>query len=196
MYLLKELQARVALQERLRVLGACADGVRWIVLYSDPLVAWHDCTRGDWLLWLAIKLDVQRELIVRAACACARLALPCTSDPQPLQAIQLAEQWAGGLPRPSVEQVMDAARAKDTPWTSRASNQAAAAARYAAEGVYPSDYAAFYAAAFAAIAIKDSIADANDREVACEETLRKCAALVREHIDGDIMLRLWNERFR
>src|SRR5438128_329732 len=100
-----------ALQQQLKRIGPCYDAVEWAARHNDPLIAWRECPRGDWLLWLVARLRIRRELLVLAACACARLALPFAKDEGPLHAIQMAEQWAGGDPRPSLEQVKVAADA-------------------------------------------------------------------------------------
>src|SRR5579871_1949492 len=105
-----------ALQLELRRLLACSPAVAWAGGYNDAAVAWRACRRGDWLIWLAASLGVQREVLVRAACGCARLSLSFTEDERPLHAILMAEQWAGGIPRPSLDQVQMAENAAMKAW--------------------------------------------------------------------------------
>ena len=52
----------------------CRDAVEWL---SDRTLAdaWRDCQRGDWLLWLADRLKIERRLLVDTACDCAEPAL-------------------------------------------------------------------------------------------------------------------------
>jgi hypothetical protein len=57
---------------------------------------WRSCHRPDVLLTLALRLGVDKHLVVRAACASARYGLPFTQDARPLHAIQIAERWAMG----------------------------------------------------------------------------------------------------
>src|ERR1700678_1043371 len=54
---------------------ACADSLVWLG-DRDLSAMWRECERGDWLLWYCARAGVERKLIVLAACACARLALP------------------------------------------------------------------------------------------------------------------------
>ena len=101
------------------------------------------------MLWACAALEVDRKLIVFAACQCARLALPHAKGPAALNAIETAERWTRG--EATIEQVRQA---------SAAAASAAASATYAAASAA---YAAYYAAAR-------------------DDTLRQCAAIVREHV--------------
>ena len=82
----------------LRRLDACREALAWAANYADMHAAWAACDRGDWLLWVAARTGVDRELIVLAACACARLALVRGPDGElrPLRAIETAEAWCRG----------------------------------------------------------------------------------------------------
>jgi hypothetical protein len=82
-------------------LGACPPALDWALdRRGQPARrVWNACPRGDWLLWLAAKLEVDRRLVVLAACDCARLALKHLStvgDARPHIAIETAERWARG----------------------------------------------------------------------------------------------------
>ena len=65
--------------DKLRALGACEEALKWAA--SRPKkrqtlsALWADCSRGDWMLWLAARVDEpDREGIEAAAWACAHLA--------------------------------------------------------------------------------------------------------------------------
>ena len=118
--------------------NACRPAMEWLK-DRDLERMWEECERGDWLLWFAAKVGIDRKVIVRTACACAREALRFVPDGEirPKTAIETAERWCNG--EATIEQVRNAA---DT--------AAAAAAAYAA---------AYYAAASAA-------ADAADADAA------------------------------
>ena len=62
-------------KQLLKDIHACDEAQTW---YNgqDSETAWAVCERGDWMLWIAGKLDVDRKLLVMAACDCAELALP------------------------------------------------------------------------------------------------------------------------
>ena len=51
-------------------LGACHEAVKWAGRKTHKK-AWETCKRGEWLLWIAGKVDIDRKLLVLAACACA-----------------------------------------------------------------------------------------------------------------------------
>lgn len=84
--------------ERLRSLGAHHDLVSWAGEHADWRGLWEACPRGDWLLAIAARLGAERPVLVRAACACARLALDQLPDDleAPRRALEAAEGWARG----------------------------------------------------------------------------------------------------
>jgi hypothetical protein len=112
-------------------LGACTEAVSWARTQPDYETAWAACERGDWLIWLADRLREDRRTIVRAACACARLALRYVpaGDDRPLRAIEAAEGWCDG--NVTLEIVVPAAAAAYAAYYYAAATASAAAA-YAA----------------------------------------------------------------
>ena len=102
------------LTELLARFRACGESRDWAsALPADTTIeqAWQMCEHGDWMLWIAAKLDVDQRLIVLSACGCARLALPhvTAGETRPLAAIETAESWCRG--EATIEQVRAAARA-------------------------------------------------------------------------------------
>ena len=83
--------------EKLKKLGACEDAVDWASQVSSLGEAWDSCERADWLLWLAARTS-RRELVVAAACACARTVLHLVpeGEERPRLAIETAEAWTRG----------------------------------------------------------------------------------------------------
>lgn len=71
---------------------ACRESLVWLGT-RDLTAMWDECERGDWLLWYCAKSSVDRRLVVKAACTCARLTLPHVrvSELRPLRAIETAE---------------------------------------------------------------------------------------------------------
>ena len=61
-------------------------------------VAWAECTRGDWMLRLAIDARVDQRLIVSAAGTCAHLALSAVpaEELRPLRCLRVLEAWVDG----------------------------------------------------------------------------------------------------
>jgi hypothetical protein len=119
------------LRDLLARLGACPEAIEWAGK-RRPRAAWDACERGDWLLWIAEKQGVDRRLLVRAACACARTALQYVppDEVRPLRAIETAEAWTCGEAGPK-EVAAAGAAAGDAAWAA-ARAAAWAAARDAA----------------------------------------------------------------
>jgi len=154
--------------------GACEEAKRWLAaerlrapMATKSQERWDACQRGDWMLWLAAKANVDRKRVVMAACACARLALVHVpaGEMRPLAAIETAEAWCRG--EATIEQVK---AARDAAWRCPAS--AAAAAASAAYAAYAD--AAAYAAAYAASAAASAAGRSS--------TLARCADEVRKRI--------------
>jgi hypothetical protein len=118
-----------ALAEALSRLAACGDAREWAE-GKTLATAWRTCPRGDWMLWLAGRAEVRRQVLVLAACACARLSLKHVEkgEKRPLRAIEAAEDWARGGAT-TLKQVKDAAAAAAADAASAASAAAAASAR-------------------------------------------------------------------
>ena len=145
-------------------LGACPEAVKWAGRKTHKK-AWETCKRGEWLLWIAGRLDIDRKLFVLAACGCARTALKYVPDGEdrPRMAIETAEAWVRG--EATIGQVRSAANAAASYAASHAADaapsaadaatyvaQAAAdAATYAAQAADAASYAASYAAASHAV---------------------------------------------
>jgi len=144
---------------------ACKDALAWLgTIATTPIaLAYRDCPRADWLLWLAGRLGVERIRIVLAACACAELALPIyearyPGDARPRRCIDVTRAWCRG--EATLEDVREA----------RQDAYADAAAAAAA-----ADADAAYAAARAAASS------------ARDEMRRRCAAAVRREIPWPIV---------
>ena len=97
-------------QRLLAKLGACRDA-RHVADGRSLENVWTTCERGDWLLWLAAKLDIDRKLMVTAACDCAEQALRFVpaGEERPAEAIRIARLWVEG--NATIEEVIAAAAA-------------------------------------------------------------------------------------
>jgi len=78
----------------------------WLSTQRSYARAWHQCERGDWLLLIAISIEVDHKLVVRAGCDCARTALRYVpkGEDRPRIAIETAEAWCDG--QAAIEQVL------------------------------------------------------------------------------------------
>jgi hypothetical protein len=142
--------------ELLEQLHACKEARTWATGKTLQEV-WEKCERGDWLLWLAGRMEGKsgwhtRQQIVLAACACAETALkyiPAGED-RPRLAIEVARRWAAG--GAEIAEVRQAA--------ADAYASASAYAAYSADAAYAAGYAAGYAA-YAAAYDADAVSDAS-----------------------------------
>ena len=184
-----------SIQPLLDRLDACVAARKWAG-QRTLAEAWAECPRGDWMLWLAVRLEIDRRVLVAATCAVVRPALryiPAGED-RPRIAIEAAEAWARGEEGGTLESVRttadaaavhateaeaasDAADAAAYAATKAACTAAYAAAAYAA-AAYAAD-AACTAAAYAADAAAYAAAAAANARVA---SLAVSADLVRQHI--------------
>jgi hypothetical protein len=135
-----------------RARSACFAALDWLATFpaSATLVdVWEACDRGDWLLWFASRVGVDRRLVVEAACDCAETALAYVppSEERPARAIAVARAWARG------EATADEVRAAADD-AKRASEAAAAHATHDRVDDIAAARAA-YAAACAAYAVVD-----------------------------------------
>ena len=166
--------------EKLKALRPCGEAVAW--LESTGLsgqAAWEACERADWMLWLASKCQIDRLVLVRAACACARTALAYVTkgEDRPRIAIETAERWCDG--RATIDDVRaHAAAAADA---AAAAHAAAAAAAAAADAADAAAADAAHAAAYTAHAAADAAHAAAAAKVRLT-ALRDMAAIVRQHI--------------
>ncbi len=158
--------------EQLRDLDACAEAIKWVNGRSLRK-CWQVADRGDWMLWLAARVGVDRKTLVLAACDCAEPALKYVpkGEDRPRKAIETARAWCEG--RATLKEVRSAAFAA----------RAADAAAYAAAAADAAAYAAYAADAYAAYAAADA-ADAADAYAA---SLKHSAKLVRKRIPVEMI---------
>ena len=117
--------------DKLNNMGACQEAIDWVGR-RGIMTAWRDCPRGDWMLWLAGRLDIDRKLLVLAACDCAETALQYVpkGEDRPVKCIQVSRNWCNGTA--SMDDVRAARR-----------DAAAAAYAYAADAADAADAAAY-----------------------------------------------------
>jgi hypothetical protein len=168
----------------------CEDARTWLAEFPGTAAqAWLRCPRGDWMLWVAAHAGVERRLVVRAACDCARLALRFvpSGEERPRLAIEAVERWCKG--EASQDDVRAAAAASSVYTIAVAA--AAIATTTVAAASSSSVYAAAAAAAEAAAAAYASSSDAAaavaaayayDSAAAQNRVLHRCARLVRRRI--------------
>ena len=166
-------------------LGACSEAVKWAGRKTHKQ-AWETCKRGDWLLWIADRFDVDRKLLVLAACGCARTVLkyvPVGED-RPRIAIETAEAWTRG--EAMIDQVRSAAYAAAYAAYAAADAASAAHALYAAEAA--ADAASAVYAAYAVDAAVYAAHAADDVYTAAHAAAHKnMAGVVRKIIPFSVI---------
>jgi hypothetical protein len=85
-------------RDRILALYPCTEAREWLATVPDDWTAeqaWCECKRGDWMLWIAGRLGVDRVVLVRVACAVARsvLHLVPPGEERPRLALEAAEAW-------------------------------------------------------------------------------------------------------
>ena len=155
---------------KLEKLSACREAIEWVKSQKSPEKAWQNCHRGDWMLWIAKKLDVDNRLLTLAKATCANQARHFMTDQRSLDALDACFRYANG----------ELTREEMNTFTSAASD-AADAAYAASDAAYAAYYAAYAAdAAYAAAAAY----------VSRQESLKKSADICRE-ILTDVVLRTY-----
>jgi hypothetical protein len=115
---------------RIERYAPCGAACKWLDNQSDITKAWNTCPLGDWLLWIAGKLDVDRTLLVKSAAGCARMVLHLVpeGEDRPRLAIEAAEAWAN---EPNKTNKKKAAEARAGAWAAWTEGGTAMAARAA-----------------------------------------------------------------
>ena len=169
--------------EQLKSWNACSEKFEWA---KD--LTWEQmyltCERGDWLLWLAGKCEIDHKLLVSSACDCAETVVHLASS-KSRKLLSVIREWVEG--KATIKEVKIAAAA-DAVYDAAAADAAAdvVAAAYAAvdaaayavyDAVYDAANAAAYAAYAAAYAAAADVVAANQKQ---------CADLVRKNIPFEL----------
>jgi len=150
---------------KLEKINACCEAREWVATQKNYKEAWQNCERGDWMLWLAKRLDVDDRKLTLAKFKCANQVRHLMKDSRSIAALDAAERYGNGEIN------------RDELNTATAAAYAAAAA-YADAAAYAA-YAAYADAAYAADARKESLKRSADfcREILTEEVLTAYAKL-------------------
>jgi hypothetical protein len=117
----------------------CDEGMEYYESKASFEEAWNDCGRGDWMIWIAEEMEIDRRLLVKAAALCANTVRHLMEDKRSTDAIDACLRYAAGeIDKSELENY--AAAARDV------ANAAGAAAYYSAEYASRAAYAAYYAA--------------------------------------------------
>mgnify|MGYP001466405551 CR=1 FL=1 len=173
-------------KELLEYLNACEDAKEWAGDKTIEQVL-DICHRGDWLLWLASRIDIPIKKLTLAKVKCARTVEPLMRDERSLKTLYMAESFANG--EATYDELINAAdAAADAAYAAAyAAYDDAAAAAYAAYAAAYASYDAYYDAYASASAAYAAEAASGKRA-----NLLLTANIVRETI-GNLIIEKVNE---
>jgi hypothetical protein len=163
-------------QEFLKSKEACQDAQEWA---KDKTIeqAIDQCHRGDWLLWLAQKLEVNKRLLVGTAGHCVNTVRHLMKDERSKNYVDVCIAYGKGE---ATDDELAAA------WAAAAAAAWAWAAAAASDAAWAAAAAAVADAAWAAAAASDAAA------VAYAKNQKQTADICREHLKK-AMIEKWNK---
>ncbi len=162
----------------------CREGLDFRKEFETFEEAWNACERGDWMLWIAAKLEVDIRILTLAKGLCANTVRHLMKDERSIAAVDAAIAFGNGeIEENELETAASAAFvAAHTAYTATppCAHTAASASAYNATCAYAaSAYACAYNAAFASAAAK-------------KQNQKQTADICREVLTSEV-LRLINE---
>ena len=136
---------------------ACKESIAFRENYSDFKSAWENCPRGDWMLWIAKKLEVDLLKLTTAKALCANTVRHLMKDERSKKAIDVAILFGQGL---ATREELDFAAA-DAYATAAYATAEAATAEAATSAAYAAAYADAAADAAAEVVVFKSITYSN-----------------------------------
>ena len=154
---------------------ACKESIAFRENYSDFKSAWENCPRGDWMLWIAKKLEVYLLKLTTAKALCVNTVRHLMKDERSKKAIDVAILFGQGL---ATREELDFAAA-----------DAYAAARTAAAAA---DTATYSAAAYAAVAAYAADAYAADAAASRQKNQQETAEICRRVLTDVVLTAIDN----
>ena len=169
------------MKELLIKLNACNEAREWASNKSIDEI-WATCHRGDWMLWLARKLNIDKRVLTLAKGHCANTVRHLMKDERSIAAVDMAIKYGEGNATDS-----ELAAAADAAYDATADAYDAAA-----DDAYAADYAAAAAAAYATAAYAAAAAYAADAAAyaaaARKQSQQATAEICRKYIPLDLIL--------
>ncbi|MCK9482546.1 MAG: hypothetical protein M0R38_12460 [Bacteroidia bacterium] len=117
---------------------ACQESMDWIAENNIQSLeeAWNACERGEWLLWLAQELRINKRKLVMCGALCAHTVVEYMEDSRSRNAVRIAFLWGRGKATDAPLKAAREARAASYDATAErnAERNAAWAATWAVEG--------------------------------------------------------------
>ena len=184
---------------KLERLQACNEAIEYVKTQKSAKDAWMNCERGDWMLWIAKRLDVDDRKLTLAKATCASQVRHLMKDQRSLDALDACFRYAKGeITRKELNAYTNAAFYAYTNDANAANAANAYAAFYAADAFYA--YAAFYASASAvfaasAVAVAVSAAAASSSSDRMK-SLKKSADICREILTDIVLQKYKNAKIK
>ena len=172
------------LLELLKSRRACSDAIGWVRTNGYTLEqAWINCHRGDWMLWFASIMRIDKRKLTLAKGLCAKTVIHLMEDKRSIDAVKAAIAYGKG--EIDDNRLTNASAAADTVAAAYAADAATA---YASAAAYvAAAYAADAADAAAYAAYADAAAYAAYADAARIENQQKTADICREILTDKIL---------
>ncbi len=136
---------------KIKHLKPCEEALIWYNNQTNTKTAWENCQRGDWMLWIATKTKIDRQLLSLTTGYCARTVYHLLKNNDSREAICGAINYGKGLISKKELSIIHKKAIKTTTATADATYaadaaNAAAGAAYAANAAADAAYAANAAA--------------------------------------------------
>jgi hypothetical protein len=82
---------------KLEKTGACKEAIFYVRTQKNYEEAWNNCPRGDWMLWIAAKLQIDKRLLTLTKGKCAATVLRLMKDKRSKKAVKAAIDYGHGL---------------------------------------------------------------------------------------------------
>jgi hypothetical protein len=177
------------LKDKLSSLYACEESIEWLNERNAEQM-WNDCPRGDWMLWLLKKINLNKRKFTLCKGKCAETVKGLMKDERSIKAVEVAIRY--GYSEATEEELFAAYAYAAAAAYADAAAYAAYAAAYAAAAADAAAYAAdatdaAYAAAYAADA---AYAAAYAADAAKKENQLLTANIIRQLVPFNELLEL------
>jgi hypothetical protein len=174
------------MKELLIKLNACDEAIEWAGDRTIEEIV-KDCYRGDWLLWLAKKIDIELQPLTLAKGHCANTVRHLMKNETSIKAVDMAIAFGEG--RATMEELNNAANA-----AADAAYDAVFYAAIVADAAIVGDapYAAYAAATAAACAAGDAAYTTAAAYAAKKQNQKETAEICRKYI-GQLIIDKCNE---
>ena len=127
---------------QLKRLYACKESIEFASNYDSLIEAWNNCPRGDWMLWLASKLNVDKRKLFLAKGKCAETVIHLMKDERSRKAVQGSIDYGNGIINEDELRIIASAASASAASAYASDASAAAAYASAASDAYASDASA------------------------------------------------------